>query len=165
MAEEFPSIRIGHGFDVHAFAPGRRLVLGTREITYELGLSGHSDADVLLHAVIDAVLGALAWGDIGSWFPDTDQRWKDISSKELFSRVWQRARAEGWSLINCDCVVLAEEPKLRPYVEDIRQALAELFSVPAQRIGLKATTTERMGFIGRHEGMAASAVVLLEQRP
>jgi len=155
------SIRIGIGFDVHAFVEGRPLILGGVEIPFEKGLAGHSDADVLLHAVTDAVLGALAWGDIGSWFPDTDARYRDADSKELFSLVWSKVLDQGWVLGNCDAVVVAENPKLSPHIESLQASLAALFQSETGQVSVKATTSERLGFCGREEGMAAQAVVLL----
>jgi 2-C-methyl-D-erythritol 2,4-cyclodiphosphate synthase len=157
----FAQLRIGQGFDVHAFAEGRPLMLGGIRVPHTRGLAGHSDADVLLHALTDAVLGALAWGDIGTWFPDSDQAYKNIDSKILFSRVWEKVRTEGWRLINADAVVLAQHPKLNPHMDEIRRSLAGLFDALPEQIGLKATTTEKLGFVGREEGMAAQAVVLL----
>ena len=156
-------IRIGQGFDVHAFAAGRKLILGGVEVPFERGLAGHSDADVLLHAIIDAVLGALAWGDIGRWFPDTDLKHKDAASSKLFGLVWEKATAEGWALGNVDAVVVAQQPKLAAHIDAIRERIAELFSVPSGLVGVKATTTEKLGFTGREEGIAATAVVLLQR--
>ena len=156
-----PLLRIGHGFDVHAFAEQRRLMLGGCDIPHTRGLAGHSDADVLLHALTDALLGALAWGDIGQWFPDTDASFKDIDSALLLARVWEKATAEGWQLNNCDCVIMAQEPKLAPHIVKMRERVAALLEVDPVQIGIKATTTERLGFVGRSEGIAASAVVLL----
>ncbi len=153
--------RIGHGYDVHAFSKGRKFMLGGVEISHHSGPLGHSDADVLLHAIIDALLGALSWGDIGSWFPNTDPSYKNISSSVLFERVWKKVRQEGYTLVNCDTVVLLEKPKLRPYIDSICATLAELFSCSREQISVKATTTERLGFIGREEGISASAVVML----
>ncbi len=156
-------LRIGQGYDVHAFAQGRRLCLGGVEIPHARGLAGHSDADVLLHALTDAVLGALAWGDIGSWFPDTDEAFRDADSTELLRVVWEKVRSEGWALENADCTVIAQAPKLRPYIDKIRTSIAETLDLSVERISVKATTTERLGFEGREEGIAASAVVLLSK--
>ena len=161
MATGQVQLRIGHGLDVHPFIEGKPLILGGCEIPYSLGLKGHSDADVLLHAITDAVLGALSWGDLGHWFPDTDAAYRGISSKVLFSKVWERAKGEGWNLLNCDSVILAEEPKLAEHVPKMREIISSLFEAPVGSISVKATTTERLGFIGRSEGIAASAVVLL----
>lgn len=156
--------RVGLGFDVHAFAEGRPLILGGVTIPYKLGLAGHSDADVLLHAIIDAVLGAVGAGDIGRWFPDTDQRFKDADSAELFQTVWSDVSKNGWALENLDATVIAEEPKLAPYVSQLVERIAALFGADTVRVNVKATTTERLGFTGRKEGIAAQAVVLLTRQ-
>lgn len=155
------NLRIGQGIDVHEFAEGRKLFLGGVEVPAARGLLGHSDADVLLHAITDAVLGALSWGDIGQWFPNTDPKWKDASSVKLFEAVWAKASGEGWKLINCDCSVLAETPKLMPHMQKIRENIAGLFKSAVDQISVKATTTEKLGFVGREEGMVALATVLL----
>ncbi len=157
------NLRIGQGVDVHAFAEGRPLILGGIEIPNAVGLLGHSDADVLLHSVTDAVLGALAWGDIGQWFPNTDERWKGADSKELLREVWKKATVEGWSLVNCDVNVIAEKPKLLPFVPAMRTSIAGLFGVKTDCVSVKATTSERLGFVGREEGIFSTAVVLLSQ--
>ena len=154
-------IRIGQGFDVHRLDPDRELILGGVKIEADFGLVGHSDADVLLHSITDAVLGALAWGDIGHWFPDTDEKFRGADSAKLFSEVWSRVRSEGWLLGNLDCTVLAEKPKLAPHVNRIRKRLAELFFAELEQLSLKATTCEGLGFVGREEGIAASSSVLL----
>ena len=156
-------IRIGQGFDIHRFAPGRRLVLGGIEIPGVDGLLGHSDADVLLHAVADAVLGALALGDIGHWFPDNDQAFKDDDSRKLLLAVLQDPRVAGWRLGNLDITMLAEKPKIAPHVPAIRHSLATLFQADVAQISVKATTLEKLGALGRAEGMAAMAVILLEK--
>ncbi len=160
------SLRIGQGIDVHCFADGpqavgRKLVLGGVEIPNAVGLWGHSDADVVLHAVTDAVLGALAWGDIGKWFPDTDSQYLNADSKMLLETVWQKASAESWKLVNLDITVLAQKPRIAPHIEAMQSSIAEVFSALVTQIGIKATTTERLGFVGREEGIVASAVVLL----
>jgi 2-C-methyl-D-erythritol 2,4-cyclodiphosphate synthase len=155
------TLRIGQGFDVHAFASGRKLVLGGVEIAHTKGLQGHSDADVLLHALTDAILGALSWGDIGQWFPDTSDEFRGADSKELLRRVWKKASADGWTVVNCDCTILAEQPKIGPHMDAMKAGIAPILGVGADAIGLKATTTEKLGFIGREEGIAAMAVVLL----
>lgn len=155
------NLRVGQGIDIHPFEKDRKLIIGGVEIEFELGLKGHSDADVLLHAVTDAVLGALSWGDIGQWFPPTDNKYKDIDSKKLFSTVWNKANAEGWSLVNCDCVLLAEFPKFKDHISTIKKQIALLFRAEENQIGVKATTSEKLGFIGRGEGIVASATVLL----
>lgn len=161
MPKNLPKLRVGHGFDVHAFADERKLILGGIEIPFEKGLLGHSDADVLLHAVIDALLGALSLGDIGTWFPDTAAENKDIDSALMFQKVWQEISSSSWQLLNCDTVVMAQAPKLAPHVPRMRERLASLFEVDVEQINVKATTTERLGFVGRKEGIAASATVLL----
>jgi 2-C-methyl-D-erythritol 2,4-cyclodiphosphate synthase len=154
-------MRIGHGFDVHQLVEGRRLVIGGVDIPYEKGLLGHSDADVLLHAIADAVLGALGLGDIGKHFPDFDPAYKDADSRKLLSHVWGFAKERGYSLGNLDCTILAQRPKLAPYIPEMRATIAGLLETDIDSVNIKATTTEKMGFVGREEGMAAEAVVLL----
>lgn len=156
-------IRMGCGYDVHRLVCGRVLMLGGIEIPFELGLEGHSDADVLLHALTDAVLGALAWGDIGAWFPPSDPRFLNAASSALFEKVWNKAAEQGWRLINCDAVVVAERPKLAPFIESMRERIGELFGASPDRVSIKATTTEKLGFTGRGEGVATMATVLLER--
>ena len=155
------NIRIGNGFDVHALVAGRPLVLGGVAIPHARGLAGHSDADVLLHAVCDAILGALALGDIGMHFPDTDARWKDADSRALLRHVAALAAAQGWRIGNLDVTVIAEAPKLAPHVPAMRANLAGDLACDVGAISVKATTTERLGFAGRGEGIAALATVLL----
>lgn len=155
------ALRIGHGFDVHALATGRDLILGGVKIPHVQGLDGHSDADVLLHALTDAILGAVAADDIGAWFPDTDEAHRGADSGVLLQTVWTHVQKLGWGLINLDAVVMAQEPKLRPHIVTIRQRIASLLEVDVTRVSVKATTTERLGFVGRKEGIAASATVLL----
>jgi 2-C-methyl-D-erythritol 2,4-cyclodiphosphate synthase len=155
------NIRIGNGFDVHALVPGRRLVLGGVTVPHERGLAGHSDADVLLHAVCDAILGALAQGDIGMHFPDTDPRWKDADSRVLLRRVASLAREQRWGIGNLDATLIAQAPRLAPYVPAMRANLAADLAADIGAISVKATTTERLGFAGRGEGIAALATVLL----
>jgi 2-C-methyl-D-erythritol 2,4-cyclodiphosphate synthase len=157
------NMRIGLGYDVHAFAEGRRLVLGGVEIEHEQGLMGHSDADVLAHALADAVLGAMRAGDIGKLFPDTDATWKDADSLELLAKVGALAKAQGWEIVDADCVLVLERPKISAYRDLMRENLAQALGVDMEHIGLKATTTERLGFEGREEGVGAQAVVLLER--
>lgn len=156
-------MRIGQGFDVHAFAEGRPLILGGIEIPHDRGLLGHSDADVLLHTIADAALGAIAAGDIGKHFPDTDPEFKDADSKVLLQRVWQLVKAEGYVLGNVDATVMAERPKLRTYIDDMRAVIAELLEADISQVNVKATTTEKLGFTGREEGIAAQAVILLNR--
>lgn len=155
------SYRIGNGWDVHAFAANRKLILGGVEIPFERGLAGHSDADALLHAIADSILGALCWGDIGVWFPDTEERWKDADSSELLREVWSKAAAEGYRIVNCDCMVLLERPKLRPHLLPMRENVARLLECAPEQVSIKATTTEKLGFVGREEGIAVSATTLL----
>lgn len=156
-------LRIGSGFDVHAFAEDRKLILGGVEIPYEKGLAGHSDADVLLHAITDALLGALALGDLGKHFPDTDKDFEDIDSSILLKKAYDLIRTKDYTLSNIDSVLMMEKPKVAPYVFQMRQNIAKVLNVDVDRISVKATTTERLGFTGRGEGIAASAVVLLNK--
>lgn len=156
-------MRIGHGFDVHRLVEGRRLVLGGVEVPCDRGLLGHSDADVVAHAVMDAVLGALREGDIGRLFPDTDPAYEGADSLELMARVAALARERGWRVVDCDCTIAAQVPKLAPYREEMRARMASALGVPVDSVGVKATTTERLGFVGREEGIAAWAVALLER--
>lgn len=155
-------IRIGLGFDIHRLVTGRKLILAGLEVPSEFGLEGHSDADVILHAVMDACLGALALGDIGQHFPNTDERFRNADSRELTGHVVKLIGDEGFRLGNLDVMVLAEAPKISPFVRQMREEIAKLFEVEVNRISLKATTMEKLGPIGRHEGIAAEAVVLLE---
>lgn len=154
-------IRIGHGYDLHRIVPGRRLILGGVPIPWDRGLLGHSDADVLLHAVTDAVLGALALGDIGRWFPDTDPRWRGADSTALLRHVLADPRVRPWRLANLDATIQAEQPKLAPHMDAIRQSLASLFGVEPATVSVKAKTMEGTGPIGVGEAMAAHAVLLL----
>lgn len=156
-------MRVGLGFDVHAFAEGRRLVLGGVEIAHERGLLGYSDADVLAHALADAVLGALRAGDIGELFPDTDPAFRDADSLELLARVGELARDRGWRIVDADCVLVLERPKVAPYRDEMRENLARALGVGVDSVGVKATTTEGLGFTGRREGVAAHAVVLVDR--
>jgi 2-C-methyl-D-erythritol 2,4-cyclodiphosphate synthase len=154
-------IRIGHGFDVHRLVPDRPLVLGGVTIPYEYGLLGHSDADVLLHAVADAILGALGLGDIGRYFPDTDATYKGVDSMMLLDHVIGLADARGFRISNLDTTVVAQRPKLAPYVAQMVTNLAKVCQVPSGCVNVKATTTEQLGFTGRGEGISAHAVVLM----
>lgn len=154
-------LRVGQGFDVHRLAVGRRLVLGGVEIPFEKGLLGHSDADVLLHAIADALLGTAALGDIGRHFPPSDPQYKDADSVKLLAQVVAMVREAGCESIgNVDCVVMAERPKLLPYINAMRDRIADVLDIPAARVSVKATTCEGLGFVGREEGIAASAVCL-----
>lgn len=157
------NIRIGFGFDVHALAVGRKLILGGVEIPHKTGLVGHSDADVLCHALTDALLGALALGDIGSHFPDTDPLYKDADSTRLLQHVMKLVQSEGYRLSNADITVVAEQPKLRPYIDRIRRNLSMILNTDTHHISVKAGTNEKMGFIGREEGVVAYAVVLVQR--
>ena len=156
-------IRIGQGFDVHEFAEGRPLIIGGVTIPHERGLIGHSDADVLLHTVTDAALGAIGGGDIGHHFPDTDEAFKDADSAVLLERVWADVEAQGWKLGNVDCTIMAQRPKMAPHIDKIRARIAELLHADVSQVNVKATTTEKLGFVGREEGIAALAVILLEK--
>ena len=155
------AMRIGNGFDVHAFAADRRLVLGGVIVPHDRGLDGHSDADVVLHVVCDAVLGALALGDIGAHFPDTDARWKDADSRVLLRHVASLASAQGWRIGNLDVTVIAQAPRLASHVPAMRANIAADLGCEAAAISVKATTTDRLGFTGRGEGIAALATVLV----
>ena len=156
-------MRIGFGYDVHRFAEGRPLLLGGIEIPADRGLQGHSDADVLLHAVADALLGAAALGDIGVHFPSSDERWRDSESTELLRLVRDRISEEGYRVVNIDATVVLEHPRLRPYVERMRATIADCVGVGASLISVKATTHEGLGAMGRGEGASAFAVCLLEE--
>ena len=155
------NVRIGNGFDVHALVAGRKLVLGGVTIPWDRGLDGHSDADVLLHAVCDAILGALARGDLGAHFPDTDPKWKGADSRVLLRHVVSLASADGWKTGNVDVTIIAQAPKLAPHVAAMRANLAADLGCAVDEVSVKATTTERLGFAGRGEGIAALATVLL----
>jgi 2-C-methyl-D-erythritol 2,4-cyclodiphosphate synthase len=156
-------MRIGIGYDVHQLIPGRKLIMGGVEIPYDKGLLGHSDADVLIHALMDALLGALSLGSIGDHFPDTDPAYKGADSKKLLEHVVQLIHKKEYRVENIDSVLLCEAPKLKPYIETMRQRLAAILEVPLDAVGIKATTTEKLGYVGRGEGIAAEAVVLLKK--
>lgn len=158
------NFRTGFGFDVHAFVEGRKLILGGVEIPFDKGLEGHSDADVLLHAICDAMLGALALGDIGIHFPNTDERWKDADSTVLLNLVNQIINSKGYELGNLDCVLAMEKPKISPYVEQIRNRISKILNADVEQISIKATTTEKLGFVGRNEGVVSFATVLLVKK-
>lgn len=157
-------MRIGYGYDVHRLETGRRLILGGVEIPSDRGLVGHSDADVLLHAITDALLGAAALGDIGSHFPDTDPAWKDADSSVFVIGAAEALRAAGWAVGNVDATVVLESPRIRPHVEAMRARIAELLGVGPDRVSVKATTSERMGFVGAGDGAAAHAVCTIRSR-
>jgi 2-C-methyl-D-erythritol 2,4-cyclodiphosphate synthase len=154
-------MRIGFGFDVHRFAAGRELWLGGIKIDFEFGLEGHSDADALIHAICDALLGAAGLRDIGYYFPDNDNSLKNIDSKVLLAKTVQLIRGEGFEIENIDSTVCAEQPKINPHIGKMKDTLANVLRIPAKNIGIKATTTEKLGFTGRKEGIAAYAVALL----
>ena len=158
------NFRIGHGYDVHRLVRDRRLIIGGVEIEYEFGLLGHSDADVLLHAVMDALIGAMALGDIGRHFPDSDDKYKGISSMSLLSHVYALLKENGYSVVNVDATVILQKPKLLPYVEKMRSNIAFLLNVDVSAINVKATTEEKLGFTGREEGISAHAVALIEKK-
>lgn len=158
-------LRVGQGFDVHRFRAGRALRLCGVEIESPVGLEGHSDADVALHAVVDAVLGAAAAGDLGALFPDTDERWRDADSSELVRTAVDLVRERGFEVVNCDLTIIGERPRIAPHREAMRGRLAALLELPVAAVSVKATTTEGLGFTGRGEGLAAAAVVLLEGGP
>lgn len=154
-------MRIGQGFDVHQLVEGRPLILGGVEITYDKGLLGHSDADVLLHTIADACLGAIGEGDIGKHFPDTSSEFKDMDSAMLLAQVWAIVKERGYQLGNVDCTILAERPKMAPYIQAMQKRIADLLESDDSQVNVKATTTEKLGFTGRGEGIASQAVILL----
>ncbi|MDF2714975.1 MAG: 2-C-methyl-D-erythritol 2,4-cyclodiphosphate synthase [Paenibacillus sp.] len=156
-------IRIGQGFDVHQLVEGRKCIIGGVDIPYEKGLLGHSDADVLLHTVSDAILGALGQGDIGKHFPDTDPAYKDADSVKLLEHVWGIAVNMGYRLGNIDCTIIAQKPKMAPYIPQMVEVIAKVLEADASQVNVKATTTEKLGFTGRGEGIAAQAVVCLQK--
>lgn len=156
-------MRIGIGYDVHAFAEGRKLILGGVEVEFSRGLAGHSDADVLAHALADALLGAARAGDIGKLFPDTDSEWAGADSLELLGAVATLVRERGFKIVDADCVLVLQEPKVARYRDEMRENLARAMGVDVEAVGLKATTTEGLGLTGRGEGVAAQAVALLER--
>ena len=158
-------MRIGHGYDVHSLQEGRKLVLGGVEIPHTRGLAGHSDADVLAHAVASALLGSLALGDLGTHFPDTDPRWRGASSLDLLRRVVSMLREHGFALVNCDATVIAQQPRLAPHVPAMRANLAGALGCETDRVSVKATTSEGLGALGRGEGIAAHAIVLVDAAP
>jgi len=156
-------IRVGIGYDAHPFAKDRRLMIGGIEVPFHLGLAGHSDADVLLHAICDALLGAIAEGDLGSFYPDTDARYRDIESIRFLEEVYERVVRKGYRLVNLDAVLIAEQPRLASYLPGMRETIAKVLKVNDREISIKVKSNERMGFIGRGEGIAAQAVCALEK--
>lgn len=154
-------IKTGIGIDAHRFASDRKLIIGGIEVPYELGLDGHSDADVLIHAIIDAFVGPALGKDIGCLFPDTDASFKDIDSKILLKKACELTHAAGWSISNIDAEIIAQKPKMKPYIVDMRKVLADVMGLHVEDVTIKATTTEKMGFTGRGEGIAAMATALI----
>ena len=154
-------MRVGMGYDVHKLVPERKLILGGVEVPHTLGLLGHSDADVLVHAIMDALLGAAALGDIGKHFPDTDPQYKGIDSMKLLAHVRDLLQAEGYVVGNIDATVIAQKPKLRPYIETMEQNVADVLGIAKDQVNIKATTEEKLGFTGREEGIAAEAICML----
>lgn len=157
-------MRVGLGYDVHKFKAGRQLILGGVVVEHEVGLDGHSDADVLTHAIIDALLGATALGDIGTHFPDTEEEWRGADSIELLKATCKLVEEAGYAVVNVDSTVSAQAPKLAPYIGAMRSRLAESMGIDVGQVAVKATTTEKLGFVGRQEGMEARAICLVEQR-
>lgn len=154
-------IRVGHGYDVHRLAENRKLIIGGVEIPWELGLLGHSDADVLLHAISDAILGAAALGDIGKHFPDTDERYKGADSLVLLKEVCKKAADKGYAVSNIDATIIAQKPKMKDYIPQMRENVAKVCCIDVDRVNIKATTEEKLGFTGRQEGISAHSVCLL----
>ena len=158
-------MRIGQSTDIHAFIEGRPLILGGVTIDYPLGLLGHSDADVLLHAICEAIIGAMGLGDIGKHFPDTDPAYKGISSMILLTKTWQLMDDEGYQIVNLDSLILIEKPKIAPYIEEMKNNISTALHCKVSQVNVKATRGEKLGFIGRQEGVMAQAIVLLERKP
>lgn len=157
------NLRVGNGYDVHRLVEGRKLILGGVEIEFDKGLDGHSDADVLTHAIMDSLLGASGLADIGYYFPPTDSKFKDANSLDLLKEVLRKIDKLNFTVINIDCMIIAEAPKFRPYIERMRKNLSEVLKIPFEQINVKATTNEKIGFIGRGEGIAATAVCLISK--
>ena len=155
------NFRVGQGIDIHPLVKGRKLILGGVAIPFDRGLAGHSDADALTHAIIDALLGAAGCPDIGTRFPDSDAEWKDADSLGLLGVVWSELAARGWQIVNLDCSLVAQAPKVAPYISSMKKNISNILGCPPQRLAIKATTSENLGFAGRGEGIAAMAVVLL----
>jgi len=158
-------IRVGHGYDVHRLVKGRKLILGGVEIPHTLGLLGHSDADVLVHAIMDALLGAASLKDIGTHFPDTDEKYKDISSIKLLKKVGSLIKNKGYSILNVDATVIAQKPKISPYIDKMRKNISQALNLEENKINIKATTTEGLGFEGKEEGIASICVCLIWKTP
>jgi 2-C-methyl-D-erythritol 2,4-cyclodiphosphate synthase len=163
MAKQPMTIRIGNGYDIHQLAGDRKLILGGIDIPHEKGLLGHSDADALTHAIMDALLGALSLGDIGLYFPPSDPQWAGADSQVLLAQVYQLLKDRGWHIGNIDSVVIAERPKLRPHIQAMRDRLATTLQIDPEQIGIKATTHEKLGPLGREEGIAAYAIALIQK--
>ncbi len=157
-------MRVGLGYDVHALVNDRKLIIGGIEIPYDKGLLGHSDADVLIHAIMDSILGALALRDIGYHFPDTDKKYKDIDSKILLEKVFKLMDEEGYEINNIDCVVACQKPKLKDYIDSMREIISKILNTEINNVSIKATTTEKLGFVGRKEGISAQAICLLRRK-
>ncbi len=155
------NFKIGHGYDVHRLTEGRKLIIGGKEIPYPLGLLGHSDADVLIHAILDAVIGAMGLGDIGKHFPDSDQAYSGISSLELAEKVHNMLKSGGYSIGNIDATVIAQAPKLLPYIDEMKANISSIFCISADQVNIKATTEEHLGFTGSGEGISAHAVCII----
>ena len=166
MTRKSPQFRIGNGYDIHRLVKGRSLIIGGVELKHpeNLGLDGHSDADVLSHSIMDALLGALSLGDIGKYFPPSDQKWKNVDSLFLLSKVIELIRKQGWEVNNIDSVIVAERPKIKPYVELMRRNISNTLEIEDNLIGIKATTNEKLGPEGREEGISCHSVVLLEKK-
>ena len=166
MTNTFPHFRIGNGYDIHRLVEGRNLIIGGIKLQHPkgLGLDGHSDADVLTHSIMDALLGALSLGDIGKYFPPTDNKWKNADSLFLLSEVIELIRKEGWEVNNIDSVIVAERPKIKPHVESMKKNISEILQVGENLIGIKATTNEKLGVEGREEGISCHSVVLLKKK-
>ena len=166
MTNTFPHFRIGNGYDIHRLVEGRNLIIGGIKLQHPkgLGLDGHSDADVLSHSIMDALLGALSLGDIGKYFPPTDNKWKNADSLFLLSEVIELIRKEGWEVNNVDSVIVAERPKIKPHVESMKKNISEILQVGENLIGIKATTNEKLGAEGREEGISCHSVVLLKKK-
>lgn len=158
-----PSLKIGHGYDVHQLVTGRELIIGGVNIPHETGLLGHSDADVLLHAITDAIIGALGMGDIGHAFPNTNPETEGIASTQILADIYQKMVEKGYEIGNIDATILAEAPKMAPHLQEMKQNIARILQTDIANINIKATTTEKLGFVGRREGMACEAVVLISQ--
>ena len=166
MSNTFPRFRVGNGYDIHRLVKGRKLIIGGVKLNHpsNLGLDGHSDADVLTHAIMDALLGALSFGDIGKYFPPSDEKWKDSDSLLLLSKVINMIREEGWEINNIDNTIVAERPKIKPYVHIMKNNIANTLEIDPSFIGIKATTNEKLGPEGREEGISCHSVVLLQKK-